>query len=93
MQSFLTLSALPSSLVQIFSCMYKVLSKDVTDYKNISKSPVRTEKCRVSNCIEICEKNKNIDLYKVKVKFSLCFTKHHAMKAYCGSGVIAPRIL
>jgi hypothetical protein len=28
-----------------------------------------------------------------KVKFSLCLTKHHAMKAYCGSGGIAPRIL
>jgi hypothetical protein len=32
---------------------------------------------------------------KVKVKLSLCFflTKHHAMKAYWGSGGIAPRIL
>jgi hypothetical protein len=28
----------------------------------------------------------------VKVK-SLCLTKHHAMKAYWGSGDIAPRIL
>jgi hypothetical protein len=24
---------------------------------------------------------------------SLCLTKHHAMKTYCGSGGIAPRIL
>jgi hypothetical protein len=29
----------------------------------------------------------------VKVKLSLCLTKHHAMKAYRGSGGIAPRIL
>jgi hypothetical protein len=30
---------------------------------------------------------------KVKVKLSLCLTKHHAMKTYWGSGSIAPRIL
>jgi hypothetical protein len=30
---------------------------------------------------------------KVKVKLSLCLTKHHAMKAYWGSGGIVPRIL
>jgi hypothetical protein len=30
---------------------------------------------------------------KVKVKLSLCLTKHHAMKAYWWSGGIAPRIL
>jgi hypothetical protein len=29
----------------------------------------------------------------VKVKLSLCLIKHHAMKAYWGSGGIAPRIL
>jgi hypothetical protein len=29
----------------------------------------------------------------VKVKLSLCLTKHHAMKTYWGSGGIAPRIL
>jgi hypothetical protein len=29
---------------------------------------------------------------RVKVKLSLCLTKHHAMKAYWGSGSIAPRI-
>jgi len=27
-----------------------------------------------------------------KVKLSLCFIKHHAMKTYLGSGGIAPRI-
>jgi len=32
-------------------------------------------------------------LVTLKVKFSLCLTKHHAMKAYWGSGGIAPRIL
>jgi hypothetical protein len=30
---------------------------------------------------------------KVKVKFSLCLTKHYDMRAYWGSGGIAPRIL
>jgi hypothetical protein len=30
---------------------------------------------------------------KVKVKFSLCLTKHHSVKTYWGSGGIAPRIL
>jgi hypothetical protein len=30
---------------------------------------------------------------KVKVKLSLCLTKHHAMKAYWGSGGIAPLII
>jgi hypothetical protein len=30
---------------------------------------------------------------KVKVKLSLCLTKHHAMKTYWRSGGIAPRIL
>jgi len=30
---------------------------------------------------------------KVKVKLSLCLTKHHARKTYCGSGGIAPLIL
>jgi hypothetical protein len=29
----------------------------------------------------------------VKVKLPLCLTKHDAMKTYCGSGGIAPRIL
>jgi hypothetical protein len=32
-------------------------------------------------------------MLKVKVKLSLCSTKHYAMKTYCGSGGIAPRIL
>jgi hypothetical protein len=32
-------------------------------------------------------------LKKVEVKLSLCLTKHHALKAYCGSGGIAPRVL
>jgi hypothetical protein len=30
---------------------------------------------------------------QVKVKLSLCLTKHHAMKTYCGSGSIASLIL
>jgi hypothetical protein len=39
---------------------------------------------------EQLEKTKQM---KVKGKLSLCLTKHHAMKAFCGSGGIAPRIL
>jgi hypothetical protein len=34
----------------------------------------------------------NISLL-IKVKLSLCLTKHHAIKTYWGSGGIAPRIL
>jgi hypothetical protein len=30
---------------------------------------------------------------KVKIKLSLCLTKHYAVKAYWGSGGIAPHIL
>jgi hypothetical protein len=30
---------------------------------------------------------------KVKVKLSLCLTKHHAMETYGGSGGVAPSIL
>jgi len=29
----------------------------------------------------------------MKLKLPLCLTKHHAMKAYWGSGGTAPRIL
>jgi hypothetical protein len=32
-------------------------------------------------------------IVKLKVKLSMCLTKHHAMKAYWESGGIAPRIL
>jgi hypothetical protein len=34
-----------------------------------------------------------LHVVKVKVKSSLCLTKHHAMKTYWGSGGIAPCIL
>jgi hypothetical protein len=30
---------------------------------------------------------------KLKINFSLCLTKHHAMKAYWRSGGLAPLIL
>jgi hypothetical protein len=36
---------------------------------------------------------KNSIICKVKVKLSLCLTKHHVMKMYWVSGSIAPRIL
>jgi hypothetical protein len=35
----------------------------------------------------------NKNMIKIKVKLSLCLTKHHAMKAYWGSEDIAARIL
>jgi hypothetical protein len=37
--------------------------------------------------------NKDDEKGKVKVKLSLCLTKHHAMKTYWGSGDIALHIL
>jgi hypothetical protein len=40
-----------------------------------------------------CRWEDNIRMVKVKVKLFLCLTKHHAVKAYWGSGGIAPRIL
>jgi len=36
---------------------------------------------------------KTVYYYKGKVKLSLCLTKYHAMKTYCGSGCMALRIL
>jgi hypothetical protein len=42
--------------------------------------------------VDICGLYRTIGV-KVKVKLSLCLTKHHAMKAYWESGGIAPRIL
>jgi hypothetical protein len=41
--------------------------------------------CNMHTTQTECKHNK-----KVKVKLSLCLTKHHAMKAYCGNGSIAP---
>jgi hypothetical protein len=38
--------------------------------------------------VRICK----VRMIKVKIKLSLCLTKHHAMKTYWGSGGIAPRI-
>jgi hypothetical protein len=38
-------------------------------------------------------RSKITDPRKVKVKLSLCLTKHHAMKTYRGSVGIPPRIL
>jgi hypothetical protein len=40
--------------------------------------------------IKIHQKDKKV---KVNAKLSLCLTKHYAMKAYWGSGGIAPLIL
>jgi hypothetical protein len=42
---------------------------------------------------EIVDTHTYVRVYNVKVKLSLCLTKHHAMKTYWGSGVIAPRNL
>jgi hypothetical protein len=45
-------------------------------------------KCTIRNLT-----NNRTNSIKVKVKLSLCLTKHHDMKTYWGSGGIAPRIL
>jgi hypothetical protein len=34
-----------------------------------------------------------VSVFKAKVKFYLCWMKHHAIKTFCGSGGLAPRIL
>jgi hypothetical protein len=43
----------------------------------------------------LVQKSRNMvgEVVKVKVKVSPCLTKHHAVKAYWGSGGIAPLIL
>jgi hypothetical protein len=40
-----------------------------------------------------CRVDSRASLDAVKVKLSLCLVEHHAMKAYWGSGCIAPLIL
>jgi hypothetical protein len=47
----------------------------------------------VKIAIEKLKRYKEPGKGKVKVKLSLCLTEHHAMKAYWGSGGIAPLIL
>jgi len=43
-----------------------------------------------SSCIEVTGWRTRVQYL---VKLTLCFTKHHAMKAYWWSGSIAPHIL
>jgi hypothetical protein len=89
--------SLPSDLFSLFSnqnfvcisrrrhvsCFLKIPSKSIYKFQN---------KC-LRIIIKIFCIGKQQMLPKVKVKLSLCLTKHHAMKAYWGSGCIAPRIL
>jgi hypothetical protein len=51
------------------------------------------QKYAVVSGLKICGLMDSQIKVKVKVKLSLCLTKHHAMKAYWGSGGIAPLIL
>jgi hypothetical protein len=49
--------------------------------------------CGAMGCVCYCISSHVTDITlhtKVKVKLSLCLTKYHAMKAYWGSGRIAP---
>jgi hypothetical protein len=46
----------------------------------------------VCTCLRPCGHWDRLNII-IKVKLSLCLTKHHAMKTYWGSGYIAPRIL
>jgi len=59
------------------SIVYAILSIIVDE--NLS---VYQGLCLFKVCVHAC----------IKVK-SLCLTKHHAMKAYCGSGGIAPCVV
>jgi hypothetical protein len=45
---------------------------------------------RYATCLP---KSKGKDDGKVQLSCTFFLTKHHSMKAYCGSGVIAPRVL
>jgi len=51
--------------------------------------------CYNSNTVPMAIKTMifTIIMVMVKVKLSLCLTKHYAMKTYWGSGGIAPHIL
>jgi uncharacterized protein YceK len=44
-------------------------------------------------CATVISLTRGVEGVKVKVKLSLCLTKHHAMKTYWGSVGIAPCIL
>jgi hypothetical protein len=61
-------------------------------YKILVEKPKR--KRLLGRPMRICENNIRCKVCgKVKVKLSLCLTKHHAMNTYWRSGGIAPRIL
>jgi len=70
----------------------RVLSSDLNQLKhrhkvNYQRKNADIEEYTKENGIFVCSS------INVKVKLSLCLTKHHAMKAHWGSGGIAPRIL
>jgi hypothetical protein len=54
---------------------------------------VKKDKIEDEIRILLSETKTRVPNLKVKVKLSLCLTKHHAIKAYWGSGGTAPRIL
>jgi hypothetical protein len=55
---------------------------------------MRTGLVRSNRYVFVTRRMELMDIImKVKVKLSVCLTKHHTMKTYWGSGGIAPRIL
>jgi hypothetical protein len=74
-----------------------ILSKICTDNRIVERATKFTYLGYILSYegeVDISNKTvKYIKAIKVKVKLSLCLTKHYAMKTYWGSGGIAPRIL
>jgi hypothetical protein len=64
-----------------------------TKNKRIFRYRLSPETFDTPSSLEPDEPSPHLRNLKVKVKLSLCWTKHHTMKAYWGSGDIAPRIL
>jgi hypothetical protein len=78
------------------------LAKDLevcsgTEHINVMINEIKTNlQSRFESLLEFTDKFGSlfeVSNLKVKVKLSLCLTKHHATKAYWGSGDIAPLIL
>jgi hypothetical protein len=75
---------------------YKTRRTTEEHFKNATRVPVVSSGWRQHHDPSRGQRHSECRTIKQKVKevkFSLCLTKHHAMKAYWGSGDIAPRIL
>jgi hypothetical protein len=83
------------SLVFIFFCKFSAMIfvlgyRKLILEQNFSVTPTDSI---LEVPVEVLTESVVIGKIKVKVKLSLCLTKHHAIKAYWGNGGIAPRIL